>query len=68
MGKMPDRFARAGSRTKPEFFKEGSRLDWPKAKASRQSKKIYRLLVVSNSVLLTRDASRGNGHIITDLC
>jgi dual-specificity kinase len=42
MGKMPERFARAGTRTKPEFFKEGSRLDWPKAKASRQSKKDVR--------------------------
>jgi len=42
MGKMPDRFARAGVRTKPEFFKEGNRLDWPKAKASRQSKKDVR--------------------------
>lgn len=42
MDKMPDRFARAGSRTKPEFFKEGNRLDWPKAKASRQSKKDVR--------------------------
>jgi dual-specificity kinase len=38
MGKMLDRFARAGNRTTPEFFKEGSRLDWPKAKASPQSK------------------------------
>ena len=42
MGKMPDRFARAGARSKPEFFKEGSRLDWPKPKASRQSKKDVR--------------------------
>ncbi|KAJ7056618.1 kinase-like domain-containing protein [Mycena amicta] len=39
MGKMPERFARAGARSKPEFFKENVRLDWPKAKASRQSKK-----------------------------
>ncbi|KAG6332466.1 hypothetical protein ID866_6622 [Astraeus odoratus] len=39
MGKMPERFARAGARSKPEFFKEGARLDWPKPKASRQSKK-----------------------------
>ncbi|KAH7909499.1 kinase-like domain-containing protein [Hygrophoropsis aurantiaca] len=39
MGKMPERFARAGARTKPEFFKEGAKLDWPKPKASRQSKK-----------------------------
>lgn len=42
MGKMPDRFARAGARSKPEFFKEGCKLDWPKAKASRQSKKDVR--------------------------
>src|SRR5258708_14513527 len=39
MGKMPDRFARAGARSKPEFFREGHKLDWPKAKATRQSKK-----------------------------
>lgn len=42
MGKMPDRFVRAGARSKPEFFKEGPRLDWPKPKASRQSKKDVR--------------------------
>ncbi|TEB34629.1 CMGC/CLK protein kinase [Coprinellus micaceus] len=42
MGKMPERFARAGARSKPEFFKEGAKLDWPKAKASRQSKKDVR--------------------------
>ncbi|THH18111.1 hypothetical protein EW146_g2807 [Bondarzewia mesenterica] len=42
MGKMPERFARAGARSKPEYFKEGNKLDWPKAKASRQSKKDVR--------------------------
>ncbi|KAF9000601.1 kinase-like domain-containing protein [Cyathus striatus] len=42
MGKMPERFARAGARSKPEFFKEGHKLDWPKPKASRQSKKDVR--------------------------
>lgn len=42
MGKMPDRFARAGARSQPEFFKEGAKLDWPKPKASRQSKKDVR--------------------------
>ncbi|KAG6898216.1 hypothetical protein C0992_003328 [Termitomyces sp. T32_za158] len=42
MGKIPERFARAGARSKPEFFKEGAKLDWPKAKASRQSKKDVR--------------------------
>jgi len=39
MGKMPERFSRAGARSKPEFFKEGGKLDWPKPKATRQSKK-----------------------------
>jgi len=39
MGKMPDRFARAGARSKPEFFRDGHKLDWPKPKATRQSKK-----------------------------
>lgn len=42
MGKMPDRFAKAGARSKPEFFREDSKLDWPRAKASRQSKKDVR--------------------------
>ncbi|KAI9060983.1 CMGC/CLK protein kinase [Trametes sanguinea] len=42
MGKMPDRFARSGARAKPEYFKEGSKLDWPKPKATRQSKKEVR--------------------------
>jgi dual-specificity kinase len=40
MGRLPDRFARAGARTKPEFFMPGTcKLDWPKPKISRQSKK-----------------------------
>ncbi|KAF8907315.1 CMGC/CLK protein kinase [Gymnopilus junonius] len=42
MGKMPERFARAGARSKPEYFKEGCKLDWPKPKATRQSKKEVR--------------------------
>ena len=42
MGKMPERFARAGARSKPEYFKEGSKLDWPKPKATRQSRKEVR--------------------------
>lgn len=55
MHKMPERFARAGARAKPEFFKDGSKLDWPKAKASRQSKKEVRAtrpLVVRHSIQL----------------
>lgn len=53
MGKMPDRFARQGARSKPEFFKEG-KLDWPKPKVSRQSKKDVRAcrsLQVSSFIL-----------------
>lgn len=42
MGRMPERFGRQGARSKPEYFKEGPRLDWPKPKASRQSKKDVR--------------------------
>jgi dual-specificity kinase len=61
MGRMPDRFAHAGQRSKPEFFKDPStfsssssssgrggdyasltRLDWPKPKATRQSKRDVR--------------------------
>lgn len=42
MGKMPERFARSGTRSKPEFFKEGNKLDWPKPKVSRQSRKEVR--------------------------
>lgn len=39
MGKMPESFARSGARHKPEYFKDGSKLDWPKPKATRQSRK-----------------------------
>ncbi|KAJ3520189.1 hypothetical protein NM688_g9198 [Phlebia brevispora] len=42
MGKMPDRFARAGARSKPEYFKDGGKLAWPQAKATRQSRKEVR--------------------------
>ncbi|EMD34114.1 hypothetical protein CERSUDRAFT_55661 [Gelatoporia subvermispora B] len=42
MGKIPASFARQGSRSKPEFFKEANKLDWPKPKASRASRKEVR--------------------------
>ena len=42
MGRMPERFSRQGARSKPEYFREGPRLDWPKPKATRQSKKDVR--------------------------
>ena len=60
MGKMPERFARAGARSKPEFFKEGGKLDWPKAKSTRQSKKDVRatrpLTVSLNTIILVSQA------------
>ena len=42
MGKMPEYFVRRGARIKPEFFKDGTKLDWPKRMASQQSKKEVR--------------------------
>jgi dual-specificity kinase len=43
MGKMPDRFARSGARSKPEYFKGGSELDFPKPKTSAKSQKDVRV-------------------------
>ncbi|KZV74620.1 kinase-like protein [Peniophora sp. CONT] len=42
MGRMPERFARAGARAKPEFFKDGAKLAWPAPKTSKTSKKEVR--------------------------
>lgn len=39
MGRMPERFAREGAASKAEYFKDGARLDWPKPKATKQSRK-----------------------------
>lgn len=39
MGRMPEKFGRKGAASKPEFFKDGARLDWPKPKATKQSRK-----------------------------
>jgi dual-specificity kinase len=39
MGRMPERFARKGMASKPEYFKDGPRLDWPKPKVTKQSRK-----------------------------
>jgi dual-specificity kinase len=39
MGRMPERFARKGTTQKAEYFKENYKLDWPPAKATKQSKK-----------------------------
>ena len=43
MGKMPERISREGSRHKPEFFKN-NKLDWPKPRTTRQSKKDVRAM------------------------
>ncbi|KAI0734249.1 CMGC/CLK protein kinase [Fomitopsis betulina] len=55
MGKMPDRFARQGARSKPEFFKEG-KLDWPKPKVSRQSKKDVRACRSLQEIIPPKDS------------
>ncbi|KAF7327448.1 hypothetical protein MKEN_00322900 [Mycena kentingensis (nom. inval.)] len=60
MGKMPERFARAGARSKPEFFKETVKLDWPKAKASRQSKKDVRATRPLSDVIPPTDVVNRN--------
>ena len=39
MGRIPDRFARKGAVQKAEYFRENHKLDWPPAKATKQSKK-----------------------------
>ncbi|GJE85514.1 ual-specificity kinase family protein [Phanerochaete sordida] len=62
MGKMPERFARMGSRSKPEYFKEGSKLDWPKPKATRQSKKEVRACRSLQEIIPPTDAT--NRHFL----
>ncbi|KAH9838369.1 CMGC/CLK protein kinase [Rhodofomes roseus] len=59
MGKMPDRFARQGARTKPEFFREG-KLDWPKPKVSRQSKKDVRACRSLQEIIPPKDSINVN--------
>lgn len=39
MGPMSQTFKATGRRNKPEFFRSNGQLDWPKARASKQSKK-----------------------------
>ena len=66
MGKMPDRFARQGARSKPEYFKEGNRLAWPQAKATRQSRKEVRAcrsLQVRNFPPSTRRGRDANSEL-----
>jgi len=39
MGPMPTLYKATGKKNKPEFFKSNGALDWPKARASKASKK-----------------------------
>jgi dual-specificity kinase len=55
MGRIPERFGRQGARSKPEYFKEGPRLDWPKPKASRQSKKDVRSCRPLSEIITSTD-------------
>jgi len=56
MGKMPERFARAGARTKPEYFKEGCKLNWPGTKATKQSRKEVRACRSLQDIIPATDA------------
>lgn len=42
MGRMPDRFSRKGATNKPEYFRDAGRLDFPKPKSTKQSRKDVR--------------------------
>jgi hypothetical protein len=42
MGKMPESVAREAVNHKPEFFKEGPKLNWPLPKTTKQSRKDVR--------------------------
>ena len=42
MGKMPENVAREAINHKPEFFKEGPKLNWPLPKTTKQSRKDVR--------------------------
>jgi hypothetical protein len=42
MGKMPENLAREAVNHKPEFFKEGPKLNWPSPKTTKQSRKDVR--------------------------
>jgi len=42
MGKMPENLAREAVIHKPEFFKEGPKLNWPSPKTTKQSRKDVR--------------------------
>jgi dual-specificity kinase len=42
MGKMPENVAREAVNHKPEFFKEGFKLNWPSPKTTKQSRKEVR--------------------------
>jgi dual-specificity kinase len=67
MGKMPENVAREAVNHKPEFFKEGPKLNWPSSKTTKQSRKDVRatrsLQVCLCSVIclfLTTDRIAGN--------
>ncbi|KAH8830081.1 hypothetical protein DL96DRAFT_1783412 [Flagelloscypha sp. PMI_526] len=56
---MPNRFARAGYRSKPEFFKEvggaPAHLDWPNPKASQQTKKDMKVMKTLSEIIPPTD-------------
>jgi hypothetical protein len=66
MGKMPENVAREAINHKPEFFKEGPKLNWPLPKTTKQSRKDVRatrslqVCVIVKTVDMQAEPSTGN--------
>ncbi|TIA90689.1 hypothetical protein E3P99_01439 [Wallemia hederae] len=56
MGPMPAHFQRKAAKTKPEFFR-GSKLDYPNANTSKQSRKVVRGMKRIDEIIQGRDLS-----------
>ncbi len=66
MGKMPENVAREAVNHKPEFFKDGPKLNWPLPKTTKQSRKDVRatrslqVSLVVRTVDVQADPATGN--------
>ena len=66
MGKMPENVAREAVNHKPEFFKEGPKLNWPLPKTTKQSRKDVRatrslqVCLIVGTVALQAEPVAGN--------
>ncbi len=64
MGKMPESVAREAVNHKPEFFKEGRKLNWPSPKTTKQSRKDVRATRSLQVCLAIGDAGLVTEYII----